>query len=600
MSVGQATPAVAKRVTRAKGRRLAEWSLVLGAPLLPFLWRSSLGVLRIPAGDAWAYQRIVQVFHETGTLQGVGWNDINLLGVLVPVIPWIDVFGFGLVQLAVLTCLFGTLALWATRDLSRLLPPRRRLLVIAAVAGFGGFVGSSATFLVDIYAFAGSAVALACAVRLLDRSGAGSGAHRDSGGRWSPRATAEAGVVVAAVFAFSVRQQTAVLPVAVAWYLWNTGYPRRRVLAIFGSWTIGSLAFLVYRAGLQSGGKVFYGLSIRSALVALFAMSVHLGIALAPFALLGGRWRALVRSRFWRTCGAAFALGVVAVSATSFAVEAYGGLDMAFARPLAWPLVLRLPVFVVVGMLAALGGLALLDGIAVHLVGREADPVADLSAGRRLGAAHTVSVVLRSLVSRDASPGPRSLIARVAALSLLGDAAVVVVSSFYEPRYSMLTVLAGALLLTATAGDERPSRARERWVVAVLAAGWLLSFISLDLSAITARAYFRAAEQAECRGVAATRIDGGFTWNGVHQGTADRATPAERPDDGLPVTPTGRFYPTLKRDAVVSVNPLTTGPGVVQLPPLVVRGLLPGDRRTVYAAVRQSASTGQAACTTSG
>ena len=273
---------------------------------------------------------------------------------------------------------------------------------------------------------------------------------------------------------------------------------------------------------------------------------------------------------------------------------------MAFARPLAWPLVLRLPVFVVFGILAALGGVALLDAIAVHLVGREAVPVTNLSAGGRPGAAHTVPVVLRSLVSRDGSPGPGSLLARVAALSLLGDVAVVVVSSFYEPRYSLLTVLAGALLITATAGDERPSRARERWVVAALAVGWVLSFVSLDLSAITARAYFRAAEQAECRGVAATRIDGGFTWNGVHQGTADRATPAARPDDGLPVTPTGRFYPTLKRDAVVSVKPLTTGTGIVQLPRLVVRGLLPGDRRTMYTAVRQSALTGQATCTTSG
>ena len=595
MSVGQATPAVAEDATRVKGRRLAEWSLVLGAPLLPFLWRSSLGVLRIPAGDAWAYQRIVQVFHETGTLQGVGWNDINLLGVLVPVIPWIDVFGFGPVQLAVLTCLFGMLALCATRDLSRLLPPRRRLLVIAAVAGFGGFVGSSATFLVDIYAFAGSAVALACAVRLLARSGPATG----SGARWAPRAITEAGVVVATVFAFSVRQQTAVLPVAVAWYLWNTGYPRRRVLAIVGAWTIGSVGFLAYRARLHSGGQVFYGLSIRSALVALFAMSVHLGIALAPFALLGGRWRALVRSRFWRTCGAAFTLGVVAVSTTSFAVEAYGGLDMAFARPLAWPLVFRLPVFVVLGMLAASGGVALLDAVAVHLVGREPDLVAT-STGRPVGAGHTVPVVLRSLVTRGGSPDPRSLLARVAALSLLGDAAVVVVSSFYEPRYSMVTVLAGALLITATAGSERPSRSRQRAVIAALATGWLLSFVSLDLSAITARAYFRAADQAECRGVAATRIDGGFTWNGVHQGTADRATPAARPDDGLPVTPTGRFYPTLKRDAVVSVTTLKVGPGVVQLPPLVVSGLLPGDRRTVYTAVRQSALTGPATCTASG
>ena len=228
---------------------------------------------------------------------------------------------------------------------------------------------------------------------------------------------------------------------------------------------------------------------------------------------------------------------------------------------------------------------------AIHILPLQRNPV---------GAGHTVPVVLRSLVTRGGSPDPRSLLARVAALSLLGDAAVVVVSSFYEPRYSMVTVLAGALLITATAGSERPSRSRQRAVIAALATGWLLSFVSLDLSAITARAYFRAADQAECRGVAGTRIDGGFTWNGVHQGTADRATPAARPDDGLPVTPTGRFYPTLKRDAVVSVTTLKVGRGVVQLPPLVVSGLLPGDRRTVYTAVRQSALTGPATCTASG
>ncbi len=194
--------------------------------LAPFLWRLLAGAGDLPAGDAWAYERIFDTYHATGHIRLVGWNDITLVG-MIPVT-----------------------SLW--------------------VAG---------TYLSDTFAIAGAvwAVALACRV-----------AH-PRGSELPGWATVAAviGAALAASFGFLVRQQMFVAAVAAGWLLLGAGrgraLSRDRTMrfALFASVFLAvSIPIYLWRSGLEHGGQIEFSLHLRGMVAGAEALFIAQGLLL--------------------------------------------------------------------------------------------------------------------------------------------------------------------------------------------------------------------------------------------------------------------------------------------------------------------------------
>jgi len=146
--------------------RLYEFGLIVVASLAPFFWRVLVGAGDLPAGDAWAYERIFATYHSTGQVRLVGWNDITLVGVLPVTSLWVAIVGFGHHQLHLLGSVMCAVAMLGVQSLLVTFNVTRRLPALLLFAGFTGFVGIAGTYLSDTFAIAGAvwAVALACRV----------------------------------------------------------------------------------------------------------------------------------------------------------------------------------------------------------------------------------------------------------------------------------------------------------------------------------------------------------------------------------------------------------------------------------------------------
>jgi len=580
LDAGSTKRALAPVTTQIERRRtrtdkIIELTLIAVAAALPLLWRWQTGSLRLPAGDAWAYERIVQVFNSTGVLRGVGWNDITLVGVLLPAVPWLKVFGFGRLQLATLTCVFAVLALLAVRSMLSTIaaPARSRLLALASVAFFAGIVGTSGTFLVDLYAFAGVAWALAFAVKLLARTGTASepGAADCPSGYWVARYGPEIGIVGASLFAFSVRQQTAAIPLALFTYLLRTNYSRRRLLAVVAAFAIPAAIFYEWRSGLAGGGRIFYQLGPRAAAAGLFSMAIFLGVSLAPIAIATQRWRRIAADRwlwaFTLALGAAMFLAALVPNAHNSVghISLISTIDR-------WSALVRVPTFALICGAAALGIGSVLEALRAEL--------------------WTTGLARRPWRAGVTPPSLPSLLAWVGTIAVLAEMAVVALSAWYDPRYSLVSVTCFAGLLL-----HGPTVVWRRGVGAIaLAFVTLASLLNLDHASVTVRAQFDAAAQLVCVGIPANHVDGGFIWNGLVLGQADPRGPNKHPDDGFPENIDIQWYPTMTRDAYVSLTRPEPSDGLTVQRPVVIHGLLPGTQVTAYGVARASAVTSPAGC----
>lgn len=535
-------------VRRPEGVAVAEIGLVGLLSVLPLLWRIAVGAGRIPAGDAWAYERIASVFHDQREIVLVGWNDITLLGMLPVTELWTSVVGFGTLQLNALGALAGFVTLLAVRQILIQVGVRRRWLPLLVFGVFSGFLGTTGTYLSDLFSVAGPMWACAVALWLLGR--------RDA---VSPRtivvASIAAGVLVAC--GFTVRQHAAAAAVALALLLWRARSRLRGAWLVFGiTFAALSVPFYVWRMGLEDGGSTSLAIPTRGLVEGVFDTWFALGLLALPLVVLLPARRS---SPWWVRVGVVLpvlgiAAGVVLDSIGVFEAWNSVAADIAHAGN---PFSLAFSVILVIA--AAISWLrATTLEAPTHLLGRE------------LVLATGVLVTLE-----------------VAAMLLAGT---------YYSRYSLLS---GALVVVVLAmlveqaerdapqrqpGASRPQRlAPALAVVAVLAAQ---GFWTLDAGSAPARTIEDIAELAGCAGIPPTAIDGGFVWNGMHyDGVVNTAMDGTVSDDGLPPTTDHLLYDTMVRSAVVTTGRPDPEFESQAVGPFVARGLIPWNESELWLVV---------------
>lgn len=526
--------------------------------LAPFFWRLLVDAGDLPAGDAWAYERIFDTYHATGHLRLVGWNDITLVGMIPVTSLWVAIVGYGQTQLHLLGSVMCAVALLGFRSLLVTFNVVRRLPALLLFAGFSGFVGIAGTYLSDTFAIAGAvwAVALACRVAYpRDREWP----------RWA-NVSAIVAAALAASFGFLVRQQMFVAAVAASWLLLGRRpLARERITrtALFVAVFIAvSAPIYLWRSGLEHGGQIEFDLHLRGMVSGAEAMFVAQGLLF--FAAL--LW---VRGLHPVTKRGLLLIAVVALG--EFAAMAAGWSQVVPAHPL------------VFGIQEQYG----LDGGAVALVAI-------------LGAATTGWVwVARACVNwRDGrvhltSDSPlRHPLAVVVLLAIAFEATVVIATGAYWTRYSLFMAFATIVVLMA--------RTLQKSVLAAAITGVVLlaSYWELDHSLTPTEAIKEAADITSCFGISPEHLDATFSWDGKYYTGIASVYRGDLVPDGLPLTHDWSTFPAMERDAV-----LTRGyPGLddtwVVIGPIDSSGLIPTTHQDWWLTVRRSAITtsDQASC----
>ena len=570
MADGEA--ALRQRRSRAEGLASASAELLLAAALsvLPLVWRAVVGAGRFPAGDAWAYERIFDTFHRTGDIVLVGWNDLTLVGVLPVTEWWVSLVGYGDYQLYLLGAFMGFVALLGLRDLVGSLGVRRRLLPIAVVGTYTGFVGIAGTYLADTFYFAGALWSVALAMRILT----------------APRLTRRTEVILAVVgalcaaYAFSVRQHAAATAVAVTFVLWTARRGRSVAWWCYASCFLAlALPLYIWRRGLANGGSEMLVFAPRSSIAALYGALVT--FALVPLPFLFGQPR-----RWLRTLPAApyWCLVLIGLVAAPFSLT----------RPL-----LSEP---------SLVGELIEEGGTVKWV---------LAFGLLLTTPWSLRLACQALWSGLARPWDgRSKLTNLSLLLLLTGGLVVassVVTAAYYTRYTLVSAaLLVALLqvaneLGADVRDHssiaaRPTTGRTAWlsVVGVLMAAFF-AYWELDRSASSVPALTDAAAVAHCAGIPPEQIDGGFVWDGMHStGVVDSSRQHVAPEDGLPPTENQSVFVEMNRRAVVLASPPEDLSGLAVFGPFHSGGILPGSRTELWLITRTEDAGAVAECAPSG
>ncbi|MCE9621051.1 MAG: hypothetical protein K8R99_01765 [Actinomycetia bacterium] len=545
--------------TRAEySARLFEFGLIVVLALLPFFWRLLADAGDLPAGDAWAYERIFDTYHATGHLRLVGWNDITLVGVIPVTSLWVAIVGYGHHQLHLLGSVMCACALLGFRSLLITFGVARRIPALLLFAGFSGFVGIAGTYLSDSFAIAGAvwAVALACRVtHPRDREWP----------RWA-NVAAVIGAALAASFGFLVRQQMAVAALAAAWLLLGRRpFARDRVVraALFAA-TFAAVSVPVYlwRSGLEHGGKIEFDLHMRGMAAGAEAMFVAQGLLL--FATL--LW---VHGLHPVTKRGAAIVGCIALA--EFAAMAGGWSQVVPAHPL------------VSGIQEQYG----LDGGAVALIAI----LAAATTGWVWTARACVEWRDRGVHLSAESP-LRHPLAAVALLAIAVEATVVVATGAYWTRYSLFMAVATIVVLLA-----RPLQ-RSAAALAITIAVLLASYWELDHSLTPTEAIKEAAAITSCLGIAPEHLDATFSWDGKYYTGIASVYRGDLVNDGLPITHDWSTFPAMQRDAVLTrANPGNNDAWLV-IGPISSSALIPTTQQDWWLTVRRSAITtaDQASC----
>lgn len=545
--------------TRAKHTaRLVEFGLIAVLSLAPFFWRVFANAGDLPAGDAWAYERIFDSFHTTGHIQLVGWNDITLLGMIPVTSLWVAIVGYGHNQIHLLGSVMCAVALLGFRSMLVTFGVARRVPALLLFGGFSGFVGIAGTYLSDPFAIAGAvwAIALACRVTY-PRDGAVP--------RWA-MVVGVTGAALAASFGFLVRQQMAVAALAAGWLLLG----RRPIsrdgkvqAALFASVFVAvSAPLYLWRSGMEHGGQISFELHLRGMVAGAEALFIAQGLLLFA-ALLWVEGLHPVSKR-----GAAIISGVALVE---FAALAGSWSQVIPAHPL------------VFGIQEQYG----LDGGAVALIA--------ILAAATTGWVWTVRACVQwrdgGVHLTDQSP-LRHPLAAVALLAVASEAAVIVTVGAYWTRYSLVMLAATAVVLM-TRPLLRSAAAATISIVVLLASYW-----ELDHSLIPTEAIKKAADIASCLGIAPHHLDATFSWDGKHYTGIASVARGDLEPDGLPLTHDRTTFPAMERDAVLTrANPGTNDTWLL-VGPISSSGLIPSNQQDWWLTVRRSAITtdDQASC----
>ncbi len=532
--------------------------MIVVLSLAPFFWRILVGAGDLPAGDAWAYERIFDTYHSTGHVHLVGWNDITLVGVLPVTSLWVALVGYGHHQMHLLGSVMCVVALLGFRSLLVTFNVSRRLPALLLFAGFSGFVGIAGTYLSDTFAIAGSvwAVALACRVAY----------PREREWRQWANVLAVVVAALAASFGFLVRQQMFVAAVAAGWLLLA---PRPLARDRFKRTALFALVFVavstpiyLWRSGLEHGGQIEFDLHLRGLVSGAEALFVAQGLLFFA-ALLWVRGLHPVSKR------GATIIALVAIG--EFAALAAGWSQVVPAHPL------------VFGIQEQYG----LDRGAVALIAI-------------LGAATTGWVwVVRACVGwREGrvhltTESPlRHPLAAVVLLAIAIEATVVIATGAYWTRYSLFMAFATIVVLLA--------RPLQKSALAAVITGALLlaSYWELDHSLTPTEAIKEAADITSCLGISPERLDATFSWDGKYYTGIASVYRGNLVPDGLPLTHDWSTFPAMERDAVLT----RAYPGLddtwVVIGPIDSSGLIPTTHQDWWLTVRRSAiaTTDQASC----
>lgn len=545
--------------TRAKYRaHLLEFGLIVVLSLAPFFWRVFANAGDLPAGDAWAYERIFDTFHSTGHIRLVGWNDITLLPMIPVTSLWVAIVGYGHNQIHLLGSVMCAVALLGLRSMLVTFGVARRLPALLLFGGFSGFVGIAGTYLSDPFASAGAiwAIALACRVAY----------PRD--GELPPWAMVAGvtGAALAASFGFLVRQQMAVAALAAGWLLLG-----RRPISRDGKTRAALFTFVfvavsaplyLWRAGMEHGGQLAFELHLRG--MAAGAESIFIAQGLLLFAAL--LWVEGLHPITKR--GVAIITGVTLVE---FAALAASWSQVSPAHPL------------VSGIQEQYG----LDGGAVALVA--------VLAAATTGWVWTARACLvwrdGGVHLTDQSP-LRHPLAAVAILAMAIEATVIVIIGAYWTRYSLVT-LAVTLVVLMSRPLRRSAAAAAISIVVLLASYW-----ELDHSLTPIEAIKEAADITSCLGISPHHLDATFSWNGKHYTGIASVARGDLEPDGLPSTHDRTTFPAMKRDAVLTRDNPGADDAWLLVGPISSSGLIPSTQQDWWLTVRISAITtdDQASC----
>lgn len=512
----------------------------------------------LPAGDAWAYERIFDTFHSTGHIRLVGWNDITLLPMIPVTSLWVAIVGYGQNQIHLLGSMMCAVALLGFRSMLATFGVARRLPALLLFGGFSGFVGIAGTYLSDPFAIAGAvwAVALACRVAY-PRDGALP--------RWA-MVVGVTGAALAASFGFLVRQQMAVAALAAGWLLLGRRPISRDGKVQAALFTLVFVAvsapLYLWRSGMEHGGQITFELRLRG--IASGAEAIFIAQGLLLFAAL--LWVDGLHPITKR--GVAI---ITAVTLVEFAALAGSWSQVSPAHGL------------VHGIQEQYG----LDGGAIALIA--------ILAAATTGWVWTLRACLEwrdgGVHLTDQSP-LRHPLAAVATLAMASEATVIVVTGAYWTRYSLVTLAVTVVVLMT-----RPLL-RSVAAAAISIAVLLASYWELDHSLTPTDAIKEAADISSCLGIPPHHLDATFSWNGKHYTGIASVARGDLEPDGLPPTDDRATFPAMQRDAVLTRTNPGTNDAWLLVGPISSSGLIPSTQQDWWLAVRRSAITtdDQASC----
>jgi hypothetical protein len=544
------------RDARADGARVAVEVLLCAAlALAPFLWRVASGTRGLANDDTWAYQRMFATFVESGSIDLIDWNDINLVGMFPLTRLWVELVGHGPEQLHLLGSVMAFVGLMALRSVVRAVAPASTLPVLVGYGLYGGFVFTAGTFMADQFAMAGVLVALAASVRLVTRDDA-----------TLLRVVLLVVVVAGSGFAFSVRQQT-VVAIGICVLVLMFGPMRRRAdwLVVTLGFGLFAAPFHLWRWSLDDPGSTQFSFDPDQLAAGLVLMVAGLSLSIAPVLVHRDGIGVLARWPVARLVGSVL-IGV------AFVVTEPTGVAYDFMR-------------------RAGGGHAVIRVLAAVVCWNAVVTVVAGAWRRRLPQGDRMVMVM----------------AAVASISLAADVVVAALSSAYLPRYSLFTL---ALLLVAFAAtraplaveptsgvDRAPAGRQMAWALFALVGVWV--YWALDEEQVHLRIVLQVAEVTACAGIPDAELDGGIVWVGEHTDEPAHAMfwEIEPSDDGLPPSQQQQLFAGQARRAVVVLDEPEPGGETVAFGPFGDGGLLPGSDKQRWLVVRHVDADAIDACT---
>ena len=466
----------------------------------------------VPQNDDWSFIRSALELHRTGQIRLQGWGQMFMLGQLVSAQPFLVVFGEHVASLKLYGVTMTAVWMWCSFVLARRCLGPRAVAVPVALALWPGLPLLASSFMTDLPAAAMALLSLVVGLHALDRQSR----------RWL------AVTVLVGVFGFTIREQAvAGLGAVLVGVLLHPAASRRfraETLVATASAAVVCVALETVRHGLAHADIPSFDVAVDMSRTwrSLLRVPFTLGLVLSPLCLWSLCLTATASHRGWPGRGRVAGWGVGLVSLAVLAADylphpprvllsnyatPVGGFRVAavgyvptLAEPWLWD---------VAQLTGAAAGLVLLgevgarctSGLATVLrTGRSADPAA------------TMLSAYTALIAGS-----------VLALSIVGQVQV--------DRYQVTMLPGLAVLLLASAprrppGTADPTVGRRAGRAAVVTAATALSALLVTLSVTNTittnrrdRAVWETAQRLTQRGVPATHINAGLSWNGSHATT---------------------------------------------------------------------------------